>query len=119
MCMYFSAGGHKRGMRRGIPNVLMNLDYKAKRIDPRLLPPTDVAMQQYAVATGGSISEPCFFGNDPLEACTLKKTIRFESFCRRFSFEVLFFEVSNGCDLSFRDALKHFIDITYRLSHSS
>lgn len=112
-------GGWKRGMKRGVPNVLMNLDNRAKKINHQLLPSTDTAMQQYSATTGGTISEPCSFGTDPLEADPRKMMIRYESFCSQFSLNSLFCEASNGCGSSFCNALKFLIDVSYRLSHSS
>ena len=108
-------GGRKRGMKRVVPNRLMNLDNRAKRIDPTLLPTTEEAVQLYP----GTISEPCSFGTDPLEFSASKKNIRSEAFYSRFSFETLFGEVSNGCGASFTKALLFLIDTTYRLSSSS
>lgn len=102
-------------MKRGVPNRLMNLDNRTKKIAPRLLPRTEEAVQLYP----GTISEPCAFGTDPLESSTSKKNIRFESFCSRYSFEILFGEVSNGCGTSFAKASLLLIDITYRLSSTS
>ena len=110
-------GGRKRAMKRGIPNVVMNLDNRTRKIDSQLLPSPSVAAQQYRM-NGGTISEPCSFGYDPLEGNSDKKNIRFEAFCSRYSFHTLFCEVSNGCEDNFKNALKYFIDITYRLAHS-
>lgn len=118
VCVIISIGGRKRGMKRGIPKVLMELDNRAKRINPQFLPSTTVAVQQYGV-NGGTISGPCSFGTDPLETNTWKKMIRYQSFCSRYSFKSLFCEVSNGCGSSFSNALKFLIDVTYRLAHSS
>lgn len=95
-------------MKRGIPNIMMDQDNRAKRINPQLLPSTAIAVQQYT-AYGGNISEPCSFGTDPLETNIIKKDIRYQSFC----------EVCNGCSSSYRKALKFLIEITYRLAHSS
>lgn len=107
-------GGRKRGMKRGIPNRMMNLDNRTRKINPSLLPSTKEAVQLYP----GHISEPCSFGMDPLEESVLKKDIRFESFCSRYSFETLFSEVCNGSTSSFSKALLFLIDTTYRLSSS-
>lgn len=101
-------------MRRGIPNRLMNIDNRAKRIDTSLMPTTEEAVEQY----GGRISEPCTFGTDPLESNNILKDVRYEAFFSKFSFQNLFCHVSNGCGESFSDALLFFIDITFRLSHS-
>ena len=114
----YNIGGRKRAMRRGIPDVLMSLDNRVKKIDSRLLPSTRSAVEQYS-AHGGTISELCSFGRDPLESSNMKKSIRHETFCSRFSFKSLFYDASNGCGSSFRNALKFLIDVTYRLAHSS
>lgn len=102
-------------MKRGIPNVVMNLDNRAKKINPELLPSVEEAVEQY----DGVISQPCSFGTDPLQQCTAKKTIRYDTFCSKYSFKILFCEVSNGCGSTFICALKFLIDITYRLAYSS
>lgn len=102
-------------MKRGIPNAVMGLDNRCKKVNPNLLPSTEEAIQQY----DGVISQPCSFGIDPLQQYTAKKTIRYDSFCSKYSFKMLFCEVSNGCDSTFISALKYLIDITYRLAYSS
>lgn len=101
-------------MKRGIPNRMMNLDNRTRKIDLSLLPETDEAVQLYP----GIISPPCNFGVDPLHSDDSKKNIRLEVFCSRYSFELLFSEVSNGSIFSFVHALLFFIDTTYRLSSS-
>ena len=102
-------------MKRGVPNRLMNLDNRAKKVDPALLSTTEEAVELYP----GTISEPCSFGVDPLKSSISKRNIRLESFCFRYSFETLFSQVSNGYSSSFSDALLFLIDITYRLSSTS
>lgn len=104
-------------MKRGIPNRLMNVDNRTRQIHPSLVPSTEEAVRQYEL-TGGRISSPSFFGADPLELNNELKVIRSESFTSKFSYESLFYEVSNGCGDSFRKALLFFIDVTHRLSHS-
>ncbi len=101
-------------MKRGIPNRLMNLDNRTRKIDPALLPSASEAVERYP----GKISEPCGYGVDPLESNVSKQSIRYESFCAHYSFQLLFSEVSNGCGTSFAQALLFLIDITYRLSRS-
>lgn len=105
-------------MKRGIPNILMRSDNRSKLIDPQLLPSVRVATEQYN-AHGGTISEPCSFGSDPLEHSDTKKSIRYETFCSRYSFKSLFCDVSNDCGSSFKEALCYFIDVTYRLAHTT
>ncbi len=111
-------GGRKRAMKRGIPNVIMNLDNRAKKINPQLLPSARSAVQRYQ-SQGGVISKPCSFGRDPLESNDVKQGIRYETFCSHYSFMSLFCEVSNGSETTFKDALKFVIDVTYRLAHST
>lgn len=108
------SGGRKRGMKRGVPDRLMNLDNRAKAINHTLLPTTEEAVGLYP----GTISEPCRFGVDPLESSISKQNIRLESFCSHYSFQILFSEVSHGCGSSFSKALLFLIDMTYRLSSS-
>ena len=96
--------------------MLMNRDNRAKRIDLCLLP--SEAVSHYTSA-GGCLAGPCQFGTDPLELCPTKKDIRLQSFCSKFNFKALFCDVSNGCGSSFSSAFKYFVDVTYRLSHSS
>ena len=82
-----------------------------------MLPSTQEAVEQYNLA-GGRIFETCAFGTDPVEMKDELKQIRYESFTSKYSFEILFCEVSNGCGDTFKNALLFLIDITYRLSHS-
>ena len=116
--VYILLGGRKHAMNRGIPNILMRSDNRSKQIDPRLLPSVRSATEQYN-AHGGTISEPCSFGIDPLEYSDMKKSIRYETFCSRYSFKSLFCDVSNGCGSSFKEALCYFIDVTYRLARTT
>lgn len=104
-----------RGRKRGIPDQLMNKDNRAKKISPSLLPQTSIAVQMYR-NDGGSISEPTIFGVDPLASDVRKQSIRLQAFLSSYSFEKLFYEVSNDYGHNFKKALKFFIDITYRLS---
>ena len=104
-------------MKRGIPNVIMNSDNRAKHIDPDLLPSAAEAIEQYRI-NGGTISGPCSFGFDPIGSNTSKMNIRYQSFTSRYSFNTLFCEVSNGCGTSFSNSLRFFIDVTYRLANS-
>lgn len=104
-------------MKRGVPNIIMNLDNRAKHIDPDLLPSAAVAIEQYRT-NGGNISDPCSFGSDPIGSNTSKKDIRYHSFTSHYSFNTLFCEVSNGCGSSFSSGLRFFIDVTYRLANS-
>ena len=104
-------------MKRGIPNKLMDADNRTRKVHPSLVPTTEEAVERYRLS-GGRISDPCFFGTDPLETNEELKTVRYEAFSSKFSFEFLFCEVTNGCGSSFHNALLFLIDITYRLSHS-
>lgn len=115
--IFITIGGRKRGMRRGVPNVLMELDNRTRKIHPQLLPSTTTAIQQYSL-NGGTISNPCWFGVDPLQNNHTKMMIRHEAFSPRYSFKSLFCDVSSGCGSSFSGALKFLIDVTFRLANS-
>lgn len=93
----------------------MNKDNRAKKVAPSLLPQTSIAVQMYT-NNGGSLSEPTIFGVDPLASDYRKQSLRLQSFSSSYSFEKIFYEVSNGSGITFTKALKYFIDITYRLS---
>lgn len=90
----------------------MVYDNRARKIDLSLMPSSAEALELYP----GNISEPLGFGDDPLEYNATKRAIRYQSFCSRYCFQLLFSEVSNGCGASFVNALLFLIDITYRLS---
>ena len=110
-------GGRKRKMRRGIPNVLMELDNRARKICPLLFPSTTMAISQYNM-NGSTISDPCYFGTDPLQNYEAKMTIRREVFDSRYTFNSLFSDISCCCGSSFSSALTFLIDVTFRLAHS-
>ena len=93
----------------------MNKDYRARKIQPNMLPQTRDAIQMYP----GSLSEPAIFGLDPLGSKQAKQDMRLAAFTSSYSFENLFYEVANGNGTTFTRALIFFIDITYRLSVSS
>ena len=108
--------GKKNGMPRGVPNVLMNKDNRAKKVHPGVLPSPDAAVQQYS-ASGGRISDPLTFGVDPLSGDPAKIAIRKQAFLSKYpSFETIFDGVCNGVFEPFRSALLFLVDITYRLS---
>ncbi len=76
------------------------------------------AVEMYR-SDGGSLSEPTLFGVDPLASDLRKQNIREQSFLKSYSFENLFYKVSNGHGEPFQQALKYYINITRRLFLSS
>lgn len=109
---------HRVGMPRGIPHQLMLADNRAKKLDPRILPSPAEAVHMYEVH-GGHLTEEGHFGKDPLANDTEKCRIRETAFIDRYpSFEPAFHNIVNGNDALFREELKYFIDISYRLSAS-
>ena len=105
-------------MPRHVPDKAMVQDNRVKKINTHLLPTSAHAVQQYRVS-GGTISDNSPFGHDPLAMDPRKMQIRDEAFKGRYpSFEVLFHNIANSNPTPFRDALKFYIDVTFRLSRS-
>ena len=102
-------------MPRGIPNQLMLADNRAKKLDPRILPTPAEAVRMYE-EHGGHLTEEGHFGRDPLANDAEKCRIRETAFMDRYP--SAFHNIVNGNDTLFREELKYFIDITYRLSAS-
>lgn len=103
-------------MRAHVPVQVMRANNKAKKITPHILPRPQYAAQQYR-ANGGSITDPDENITDPLCNDTTKIDRRFQSFTKKYpSFDPIFHNVVNGNKTIFIDALKFFINITYRLS---
>lgn len=110
--------GRKRGIQRGIPDMLMMRDNRAQRIDMNYLPSPHQAARMYEDA-GGRLTDPAPFGTDPIADCPEKKRIRDCSFTDRYpSVSELFHEVVNDNSHNFKLALLFYIDITRRLSLS-
>ena len=101
-------------MRRGVPNRLMADDNRAQHISPTLLPTADQAVLSYE-RSGGRLTDPSHFGNDPLHGDRLD--IRDRAFRQRFpSFASIFHALVNGDKVPFKQALLFFMDLTRRLS---
>ena len=104
-----------RGKKRGIPDQLMAKNNRAMKINCQVLPRTPEAVEMYT-REGGSLSEPATFGVDPLVSDARKQALRLQSFTSSYSFESLFYEVSNNNGEPFVKAFKHLVNITSRLS---
>lgn len=105
-------------MPRGIPDVLMMRNNRAKRIDVSMLPSPDLALRMYRNA-GGSLTDPEPFGNDPICTNQEKVDIRESAFLKKFpSFSDMFHEIVNGESSKFKKGLLYYIDITKRLTAS-
>ena len=105
-------------MQRGIPNRLMLTDDRTKKLGNSRLPTPTQAIYMYR-ANGGHITEESNFGEDPLANDVDKYRIRENAFVQKFpSFEAIFHNLVNGNSIPFKNGLKYFIDITYRLSSS-
>ena len=110
--------GRRSGLSRGIPNERILVDNRTRRIDRSLLPSANEITQQYR-NSGGQITDIRPVGVDPIADNSHKCSIRMSSFTEYYpSFDLIFHQGVNGNDSLFQDALKFFIDITYRLSSS-
>ena len=110
--------GRGEGMRRGVPNVLMQQDNRTQRITQSVIPPPEQAAQMYRDNVG-RLTDPAPFGSDPLAESHERKIIRETSFGSRYpSYEDIFHQLVNGDSTNFRRALLFYIDITKRLSSS-
>ena len=107
----------RKGAARGIPNVRMGRDNRARRIPATLLPDPQQAVQMYR-DSGGSLTDPAPYGSDPLAENDHKRQIREQSFGERFSLETVFHKLVNGDYSPFREAVLFYIDVTRRLSAS-
>lgn len=114
--VYFT--GRKRGMPRGVPDILMQQNNKTKKIPPHMLPALDQATEAYR-NNSGTLTDPAPYGCDPLEQDADKKRIRVQAFHDRFpSFEDILHNLVNGHSTVFKQALLFYMDVTHRLSHS-
>ena len=105
-------------MLRGVPNRLMLKDNRAKKVRNNVLPNSAQAIQMFE-ANGGHLTEDSSFGIDPLANDMEKFQIRETVFGTKYpSFDPVFHNLVNGNDALFQNALKFFVDITYRLSAS-
>lgn len=117
-CLHTLYTGHWEGMPRGIPNTLHLQDDRAKKIDQTLLPTPSMATASYEHG-GGHITAPRPYGEDPLAADGSKRDIREKAFHQRFSFENIFESAVNGNSTPFENAFLFYVDVSFRLSHSS
>ena len=94
----------------------MRNNSRVKVINPSLLPSVMDAVQEYQQA-GGHLRDPHQVGMDPLSPA--KQKIRKQAFSERYtSFQAIFSALVNGDSTMFRNALRFYIDVTYRLSSS-
>jgi hypothetical protein len=101
-----------------VPERLMRMGNKATVIDPVLLPHPQHAVDQYR-RNGGRISDPEQDIKDPLFDDPLKSGLRSEIFNKKFpSVNSIFHNIVSGNGEVFINALKLFIDVTFRLYHS-
>ena len=108
--------GRRRGIPRGVPDVLCQLNNRARKIPPARLPLPEQAVQAYRNTTG-VLTDPSPYGNDPLAQDSTKKDLRMQAFHDRFpSFDAIFHDLVNGNSAVFKQALLFFIDITRRMS---
>ena len=114
---FYTAQLGRKGTARGIPNILMDRDNRARQIPATLLPDPQQAVQMYR-DSGGSLTDPASYGDDPLAENDNKKQIRERCFGERFSLETVFHKLVNGDSSPFREAILFYIDVTRRLSSS-
>ena len=113
----FTLSGKQKRIPRGFPNVLMTRDNRTKQIDIRS---PDQAVQMYR-ASGGRITDPSSFGDDPIALDPDKCRIRDQCSSKKYdsySFLVIFNELVNSEPQKFKHALLFYIDITSQLSAS-
>ena len=88
--------GRGDGMRRGVPNVLMQQDNRTQCITQSVIPPPEQAAQMYRDNVG-RLTDPAPFGSDPLAENHEKKIIRQASFGSRYpSYEDIFHQLVKG-----------------------
>lgn len=108
-------------MATHIPNRIMasHLDRLPKLNPLSLLPDTMAAVAMYN-QEGGNISDGAQFGYDPLDGDANKISIRNQAFNGRYSsFEHIFHQLVNSNSTPFKEALKFYLDVTFRLSKST
>ena len=94
----------------------MNTDNRARQIAPTHLPTPSAAKSLYS-QNGGRIYDEREFGRDPLDGDPVKSQMREEAFTERYpDMDTIFHYLVNYNSSPFQQALKSFIDITYRLS---
>ena len=109
--IYHSHCSGRRGVDSAhIPNVRMSSNNRARKINPHLLP----AAVQFYEERGGRLREVSEFGRDPIANNTDKYRNRMQAFTEKYPY--IFSSLVNGNTVPFKNALKFYISITYRLS---
>ena len=89
---------------------------QAARIDSRLIPSVESAIQEFE-RNGGQLTVFSSFGEDPLQGNHILAAQREAEFYRRYpDFQEFFHTVANGDYFLFREGILCFIDISTRLS---
>ena len=100
--------GRRAGTTAHVPNVRMNIDNRAKKIDTQLLPTTSRAVQIYE-QNGGRINEMTEFGHNPIANNATKCAMRMQAFTEKYSsFDHIFSNLVNGNSTPFKNALKFY-----------
>ena len=104
-------------MASHIPNRVMASQLSSiPKIHLQHLPDVTTAISMYN-QDGGNISDGAQFGYDPLNGYANKIAIRQQAFSDRYpSFEEIFHQLINSNNNLFKEALKFYLDVTYRLS---
>ena len=107
-------------MATHIPNRVMASQLnRFPKINQNHLPDTTAAVAMYN-QEGGNLSDGARFGHDPLSGHSNKMSIRHQAFTERYpSFEDIFHQLVNSNSTLFKEALKFYLDVTYRLSKST
>lgn len=80
------------------------------------MPQPQQAADEYR-SNGGRLTDPDHIIKDPLFNDAAKIEIRLHTFVKRYpSFDTIFHNLVNGNNVMFKDALKFFIDVTFRLA---
>ena len=107
-------------MATHIPNGIMASHlYRLPKLNQLSLLDTMAAVAMYN-QEGGNISDRAQFGYDPLDGDANKTSIRNQAFNGRYpSFEHIFHQLVNSNSTPFKEALKFYLDVTFRLSKST
>ena len=107
----------RHGQQHGVPIISMRNNNKARPTGPSVVPSVTDAVHMYQQMGGGHLQDPHQVRRDPL--CPAKQELCKVAFCGSYpSFETIFSSLVNGDTTMFRNALKFFIDVTFRLSFS-
>lgn len=104
--------------RKGIPNVLMESNHQAVRLNPDLLPTTDEAVNLFT-EDGGRLTLPAdsSFGQDPLANAPQLQAQRLHLFSSAVPRpEIVHGRLVNGHRDAFIDGLRTFADISFRFA---